>query len=289
MNTVGMDTPARARAVKRSFGREITPPAAAPERPAFETVVFLRPAAYAAAPMRPVDLNGDGRRRSGLLLGLLLAGIACRAHGETAPASHQVEHGRELYGKMCAVCHGPTGEGYRADQAPRIAHPDFLSAVNDAYLRRAIAQGRPGTTMSAWATERGGPLSTATSTRWSSPSCAPGIGPPAHLDEHLLSGDPARGKQTYARRVRALPRRARRGGPQHPHRQSAVPARRDQRLPALRVRQGTLGHQHARLRDSLGHDGIEDVVALLRTFQLPAGLAEHLPPRPPRSRSAPCR
>jgi cytochrome c len=47
----------------------------------------------------------------------LLAGIALRAHGKTAPPGRQVERGREIYEQMCAVCHGPNGEGYRAGRA----------------------------------------------------------------------------------------------------------------------------------------------------------------------------
>lgn len=67
-------------------------------------------------------------------------------------------HGREVYATHCALCHGATGEGYLADNAPALANPDFLDAASDAYLRAAIEEGRPGTPMSAWASSRGGPL-----------------------------------------------------------------------------------------------------------------------------------
>ncbi len=67
--------------------------------------------------------------------------------------------GREAYATYCALCHGATGEGYVADDAPALANTDFLAAVSDAYLHRAIEEGRPGTPMSAWAAARGGPLS----------------------------------------------------------------------------------------------------------------------------------
>ena len=40
-----------------------------------------------------------------------LTGTAC---GQTK----QQKEGGELYARMCAVCHGPKGEGYKADQAP---------------------------------------------------------------------------------------------------------------------------------------------------------------------------
>lgn len=77
------------------------------------------------------------------------------ASAEPAPTA---EHGAALYGRMCAVCHGADGEGYRADQATALAHPDFLASVSDAFLAFAIVHGRQGTTMSAWGKQRGGPL-----------------------------------------------------------------------------------------------------------------------------------
>jgi len=75
-----------------------------------------------------------------------------------APRPTPAERGAALYAQMCAVCHGEHGEGYKADQAPMLAHPQFLTTVSNSFLRVAIAHGRPGTTMSAWGTELGGPL-----------------------------------------------------------------------------------------------------------------------------------
>jgi cytochrome c oxidase cbb3-type subunit 3/ubiquinol-cytochrome c reductase cytochrome c subunit len=81
-----------------------------------------------------------------------------------APALEPVDReaaarGRETYATYCALCHGATGEGYIADNAPALANTDFLAAASDAYLTRAIEEGRPGTPMSAWSAGRGGPLS----------------------------------------------------------------------------------------------------------------------------------
>src|SRR5262245_38010627 len=148
--------------------------------------------------MRRIDLDRPAGRSRRLLPGAFLAILATHASAKPAPPAAQVEKGGELYAKMCAVCHGPAGEGYRADQAPRIAHPDFLSAVNDAYLRRAIAQGRPGTTMSAWATDRGGPLAPADIDALVALMRSWDHAPAAKLDERAVSGDPERGKQIYA-------------------------------------------------------------------------------------------
>src|SRR5205809_451939 len=62
----------------------------------------------------------------------------------------QQKQGAELYGRMCAVCHGPNGEGYKADQAPALRNPEYLASASDAFLRESIVNGRLGSTMSAW-------------------------------------------------------------------------------------------------------------------------------------------
>jgi len=67
--------------------------------------------------------------------------------------------GRLLYGRYCGFCHGESGQGYKADQAPALANDDLLALTSDDFLRDAIVKGRPGTTMSSWAVARGGPLS----------------------------------------------------------------------------------------------------------------------------------
>jgi cytochrome c oxidase cbb3-type subunit 3/ubiquinol-cytochrome c reductase cytochrome c subunit len=66
--------------------------------------------------------------------------------------------GAALYGRYCALCHGARGEGYAADSAPQLANEELLASATDGFLARAIARGRPGTTMSAWDKAHGGPL-----------------------------------------------------------------------------------------------------------------------------------
>lgn len=66
--------------------------------------------------------------------------------------------GATLYATLCALCHGPNGEGYVADNANALANQGFLATASDALLTNAIASGRPGTTMSAWGEAGGGPL-----------------------------------------------------------------------------------------------------------------------------------
>ncbi|MDB4946492.1 MAG: Cytochrome c family protein [Labilithrix sp.] len=66
--------------------------------------------------------------------------------------------GKVLYDRYCAFCHGDSGQGYKADNAPALANEVLLGTATDEYLRDTIAKGRPGTTMSGWSLGRGGPL-----------------------------------------------------------------------------------------------------------------------------------
>ncbi len=138
-----------------------------------------------------------------MLVTLLAVASGTLECGGVAPTSME-RRGAYVYGRMCAVCHGPEGKGYAADRAPSLTHPDFLAAVEDGYLRVAILEGRSGTTMSAWSSFRGGPLSNndgnavvAWLRSWSD-------GPPARLDSRPpTGGDPARGADTFARECAA--------------------------------------------------------------------------------------
>ena len=141
-------------------------------------------------------------RSSQTLFTLLLSSLLTVLSGcHKQPPPEKLTKGGELYGRMCAVCHGANGEGYKADQAPRLAHPDFQASVTDSYLREAITNGRTGTTMSAWSNFRGGPLSRDDveevikfmRTSW-------GKSPRVPLDEHPVTADLARAEATFALR-----------------------------------------------------------------------------------------
>ena len=77
--------------------------------------------------------------------------------GETA---YQVDlaRGEALYQQFCGFCHGEAGEGYLADNANALNNQDFLSVCSDEFLELSTIHGRPGTPMSPWGTEKGGPL-----------------------------------------------------------------------------------------------------------------------------------
>lgn len=86
--------------------------------------------------------------------------VNCHRPPETpTPLLAQRDQGERLYGTYCSLCHGDEGEGYAADNANALANQDFLVSVTDDFIRAGIHEGRPGTAMAAYASERGGPLS----------------------------------------------------------------------------------------------------------------------------------
>ncbi len=67
-----------------------------------------------------------------------------------------VDLGRQAYALHCAACHGEAGRGGRG--MPTLAAKEFLGDVSDAQLRWLVAGGIPGTTMSAYDLDLGGPF-----------------------------------------------------------------------------------------------------------------------------------
>lgn len=134
--------------------------------------------------------------RAWLLLLVFLAPAACHKK----KVDPEVATGRELYMRMCAVCHGDAGEGYRADQAPRLAQPDWLASASDALLRDVIVDGRAGSTMSAWGSSRGGPLDPTQVNALIRFMRTWQDGASATLDEAPLRGDAAHGDPIFRAR-----------------------------------------------------------------------------------------
>jgi len=94
-------------------------------------------------------------RKTALLLSFVLLAGGCAR--KTAVAS-PVAHGRQVYAKYCATCHGVAGNGYVADNAPSLRTATFLASASDLYLRAGITRGRPGTAMAGYGRGLGGPL-----------------------------------------------------------------------------------------------------------------------------------
>jgi len=205
-----------------------------------------------------------------------------RAESKPPPATLGPEavRGGELYGRMCAVCHGAVGEGYVADQAPRLAQPDFLSSVSDDYLRAAIANGRRGTTMSAWARIKGGPLNQADIDAvvlfirgWQKE-------PNLRLDERPLKGDARVGAELFDAQcakchgVRGV------GGPQLQLAGAELLSNASNGFLRAAIRRGRPGTPMPPFEATLGPQGVEDVIAALRSFQ-PANPETQGAMRPP--------
>jgi mono/diheme cytochrome c family protein/rhodanese-related sulfurtransferase len=91
------------------------------------------------------------------VLALAVAATACG--GPAAVSSPSAESGGSpLFERYCALCHGKAAVGYAADNASQLQNPTFLRTASDQFLRVAITRGRPGTPMSAFGSEHGGPL-----------------------------------------------------------------------------------------------------------------------------------
>ena len=77
---------------------------------------------------------------------------------DARPADPQVVAGAQVWGRYCALCHGPKAMGYVADNAPSLVTTTFLETASDDFLHAGIARGRPGTAMAGYGKAVGGPL-----------------------------------------------------------------------------------------------------------------------------------
>jgi cytochrome c oxidase cbb3-type subunit 3/ubiquinol-cytochrome c reductase cytochrome c subunit len=164
---------------------------------------------------------------------------------------------------MCAVCHGAEGEGYKADQATALAQQDFLASVSDEFLGFAIAEGRPGTPMSAWFVGGGGPLPEADIRALIAFMRSWQKQPSAVLDEHPTTGDSARGKALFKRTCERC------HGPKGPNvriRDRAWLAHASVGFLREAIRKGRAPTAMPGFESSLGERGIEDVLAYLTSL-----------------------
>ncbi len=208
------------------------------------------------------------RRHSiALSLTLALAATAACKSKTTDPSTMlapEAQHGRELYERMCSVCHGANGEGYKADEATRLSQPDFLASVNDAYLRAAIADGRAGSTMSAWSHGRGGPLSAADIESVIKFLRSWDTGPRANLDQRLLTGNPSRGKAIYEKQCERCHGAHGTGGPYVRIGNADFLASATNGFLRYAIQNGRAGTKMPAFAKSLGDTGVEDVIGFLR-------------------------
>lgn len=203
---------------------------------------------------------------------LLIAALASAA-GEQSRREDPALRGKNLYARMCAVCHGASGEGYRADNAPAIGSPGYLATVTDEFLSNAIADGRAGTTMSAWSSRRAGPLS---------PSAVDAVvaylrtfeaGERVALDERPAAGNPVHGKTLYAANCRKCHGQDGRDGTAVAIGNPALLKDASDGLLRHAIAEGR-GEFMPGFKTELGNAGIDDLIAWLRVLQSSRAIAE---------------
>lgn len=230
----------------------------------------------ATAPDADVDAassDGDARDGDGA------AATRDAADAATDPAD-VLARGKLLYGRYCSFCHGDAGQGYVADQAPALASDDLLALASDDFLRDAIVKGRPGTTMSAWSIARGGPLAyddasaiVAYLRTWQKRPSEP-------ADARTVSGARARGATIYAAHCASCHGTKGTAGKYNALANPELLASASDGFLATTVERGRAGTPMNGFAAKLSKENIEDVVALLRSWQKPPDDVPELPPKP---------
>jgi cytochrome c oxidase cbb3-type subunit III len=116
------------------------------------------------------------------------------------PAPSEISDFKTLYGENCAACHGTEGRG---GAAIALADPVYLAIIDEASMRKVIANGVRGTSMPSFAQSAGGMLTdkqidvTATGIRlrWGRPGILDGANPPSYAAK--FTGDVQRGEASY--------------------------------------------------------------------------------------------
>jgi cytochrome c oxidase cbb3-type subunit 3/ubiquinol-cytochrome c reductase cytochrome c subunit len=181
-----------------------------------------------------------------------------------------------MYTTLCAHCHGPEAKGYAADQAPSLVNPTFLESTSDFYLQRSIEEGRPGTSMAAYAKLNGGPLGPSAIQRlvgW-----IRSHGPPERPLAPVASGDPTRGQPLYASRCQSCHGDLRTHGSAVMLANPGFLAVASDAFLQHAILEGRPGTAMVSFRDTLGPTEVADIVAYVRSLARP--LDSNRLPRP---------
>lgn len=146
-------------------------------------------------------------RFSSIAIGLLFLLAGCDWPGKPKDTDRpipadQIEDFSTLYSTHCAGCHGADGKD---GPAPPHNDPLFLAIVADEVLKQVITEGRTGTPMTAFAKDKGGPLTNkqidivakGIKQRWAAPEVKDK--PPPYLLSSAKAGDKKAGLKVFAR------------------------------------------------------------------------------------------
>jgi mono/diheme cytochrome c family protein len=78
-----------------------------------------------------------------------------RSEAKTAQVAEYRQIGSTIFNQSCASCHGTNASG---GSAPTLNSKQFLTATSDGQAALIITGGVPGTSMSAWSIDYGGPM-----------------------------------------------------------------------------------------------------------------------------------
>jgi cytochrome c oxidase cbb3-type subunit III len=206
----------------------------------------------------------------------LAASSACTKH--PTEAELQQKRGGDIYTRMCAVCHGINGEGYKADQAPALRNAEYLASATDAFLSESIVSGRLGSTMSAWGRKSGGPL---TDPEVDAVIAYLRLWQPKQtltLNEAPIGGDAGRGSAVYHQEC--VKCHGARGveGPNARLRNPGFLANASNGFLRLAIRNGRAGTAMLGFAGKVGEQGVEDLLAFMRSW---TPLPTTPPPAPP--------
>jgi len=138
-------------------------------------------------------------------LSILLLSACSTPHGQPEKDSEpvapsQVLEFATLYSQNCAGCHGAQGRG---GAAIALANPVYLDIVDEASMRKVIANGIHGTSMSAFAQSAGGMLTdkqinvitSGIFSRWGRKGILDGSNPPTYAAK--TTGNATNGELVY--------------------------------------------------------------------------------------------
>jgi cytochrome c oxidase cbb3-type subunit 3/ubiquinol-cytochrome c reductase cytochrome c subunit len=191
-----------------------------------------------------------------------------------------IARGKLLYGRYCNFCHGENGVGYAADQAPRLANDDLLALASDDFLRAAIVNGRPGTTMSPWSVSRGGPLGYDDASAIVAYLRTFQKRAAESTDARAVAGTAERGAVTYAAQCASCHGAKGKDGKYAELANPELLASATDGFLATTIERGRAGTPMPAFGSKLTTAQIDDVVTLLRSWKRPPEESPELPPRP---------